>query len=167
MTKSSLTAIGFSLALAGLGTSAFAADIIEVSGKIVVPVAPSRAWLAIKDFDGLHTWHPAIASSVVNGAKPNVKGAVRTLMTKDGVKVTEELFDYSDKRMAYSYGMKETPMPVTDFASSIQVSKAAKGSVIVWTSHFKAKEGSDAEEAKKMVEGFHKAGLDSLMAKLK
>lgn len=167
MTTFNLRSLAFLLALTGSGSSAWAGGTLVVSEQISLPVTANQAWQVIKDFDGLQNWHPYIATSVVTGGEPNVEGAVRTLTTKDGAKVIEELLAYSNERMSYRYRMNDAPLPVSDFASTIQVSKADKGATIVWTSEFKAKEGVKDDEARKMVAGFHQAGLDSLKATLK
>ncbi len=127
---------------------------------------PDMVWETIKDFDGLHKWHPAVATTEFTKGKDNAKGSVRVLTTKDGAKITEELLSHSDKAMNYRYRIIESPLPVTDYVSTIKVVKSAGGSTVVWNAHFKAKQGSSDEDAKKSVDGIYTSGLDNLKALL-
>lgn len=166
MTTMSLRSLILSLSLAGAAALAYAGSPITVSAQIDLAAPPAKVWGAIKDFDGLQNWHPVIATSTLKSGKANAKGAVRTLKTKDGATVTEELLSHDEKKMAYSYRMTDTPLPVSDFRSTIKVIKTKAGSTVAWTSDFNAKDGTNEDEARNMVDGFFKTGLDSLKAKL-
>ena len=56
------------------------------------------------------------------------QGAVRVLMTKDGGKFTEELVDFDAAARSYQYRIIESPAPVTDYVSTVQVNETAAGS---------------------------------------
>jgi len=162
---STLAAFAFSYCAACL--PAHAADLVTVSEKAVLPVSAAKTWNTIRRFDGLHQWHPAIAATELKSGKADAKGAVRVLKTADGAAVTEELLGHDDKLMTYSYRMTDTPLPVADFKSTIKVTALPSGSSVEWTSSFKAKDGVSDGDAKKMVAGFHQAGLEKLKAILK
>lgn len=139
---------------------------LSVEEKAEVSAPPEKVWETIKDFDGLHKWHPAVASTEIAKGKGNAKGAVRVLTTKDGAKITEELVSHSDRNRNYRYRIIESPLPVTDYVSTIKVAKSAGGSTVVWNSQFKAKQGASDEDAKKSIDGIYTAGLDNLKALL-
>ena len=168
MTAALVRFLGLSFAIAALATGASAAgQTLSVTEKAELPVPPAKTWDAIKDFDGWQNWHPAIASSDITKGKGNSKGTVRVLTTKDGAKITEELLAYSKKSMSYEYRITNSPLPVTHYVSTIKVVKSEGGSTVVWTSNFKAKEGTPDDEAKKVISGIYTAGLDNLKRLLK
>ncbi len=167
MTVTFMRRAAVALAAALCATAGFAANVISVKEKVELPVPPDKAWEAIKDFDSWQTWHPAIASDEITAGKGNTRGTIRVLTTKDGAKITEELLRYQPKAFSYTYKINDGPLPVTDYASTLQVKATKSGSVVHWVSHFKAKEGTSDEEAAKVIRGIYRAGLDSLKDKLK
>ena len=160
--------IGFGFVAAALATSAFAAGrTLSVTEKADLPVPPAKVWEALKDYNGWQNWHPAIAGTDISKGKANTKGTVRVLTTKDGAKIKEELLAHSDKSMSYKYRIIDSPLPVTNYVSTIKVMKSKGGSEVVWSSSFKAKEGTSDDEAKKVISGIYTAGLDNLKNTLK
>lgn len=71
------------------------------------------------------------------------------------------------KSTIYQYMITESPLPVTNYISTIKVVKAKEGSTVVWSSTFIAKQGTADDEAKKVIAGIYTAGLDGLKSKLK
>jgi carbon monoxide dehydrogenase subunit G len=167
MTLSLVRHAAVGLATALIATSGLAANVLSVKEKVELSVPPDKAWEVIKDFDGWQNWHPAVASTEITSGKGNTRGTVRVLTLKDGGKITERLERYQPKAFAYTYRIIDSPLPVTDYVSTIQVKAAKGGSVVNWTSHFKAKEGTEDAEATKVMRGVYRAGLDNLKTKLK
>ena len=151
------------LALAAAASAACAAgNTLSISEKAELAVPPAKAWQAIQDFGAWQTWHPVLATDEIIKGKNNDKGTVRVLTTKDGGKITEELTAYSAAAMTYSYRIVESPLPVTDYVSTLKVSKSKSGSTVTWSSTFKAKSGTPDDEARKVMTGVYRAGLDNL-----
>ncbi len=167
MTLSFARRAALGLAIALTATGGLAANVLSVKEKVELSVPPEKAWAVIKDFDGWQNWHPAIASTEITSGKGNTHGTVRVLTTKDGAKITERLERYQPKAFSYTYRITDGPLPVTDYVSTIQVKASKSGSVVNWSSHFKAKEGTEDAEAVKTIRGIYTAGLDNLKAKLK
>jgi carbon monoxide dehydrogenase subunit G len=155
------------LALAVGANAAFAANALSVKEKVELAVPPEKAWDMIKDFDGWQNWHPVIASTEIVSGKANARGTVRVLTTKDGAKITEKLVRYQPKAFSYTYSITDSPLPITDYVSTIQVKATQSGSVVIWASHFKAKEGTADADATKVIRDVYLAGLNNLKAKLK
>jgi carbon monoxide dehydrogenase subunit G len=158
-------AVGLAIAL--LASSGLAANVLTVKEKVELSAPPDKVWELIKDFDGWQNWHPVIASTEITSGKVNAHGTVRVLTTKDGAKITERLEHYQPKNFLYTYRIMDSPLPVTDYLSTIQVKAAKGGSVVTWSSHFKAKEGTPDADATKMIRDIYRAGLDNLKAKFK
>jgi len=167
MTLAFVRRAALGLAIALVATSGLAANVLSVKEKVELSVPPDKAWALIKDFDGWQNWHPAVASTEITSGKGNTHGTVRVLTTKDGAKITERLERYQPRALAYTYRITDSPLPVTDYVSTIQVKATKSGCVVNWSSHFKAKEGTEDAEAVKTIRGIYTAGLDNLKAKLK
>ena len=66
---------------------------VYVSG--VVGATAARVWSLVAPFDGLASWHPAFASSVItNGVPANLVGAERLLTLRDGGEIRERLLGF-------------------------------------------------------------------------
>ena len=75
---------------------------------------------------------------------------------KGGGEFVEHLVSWNNKKRSYTYTIISSPLPVTDYRSTIHVVPAAGGSALVWTSTYKAKGTSDAD-AKKAIDGIYGA----------
>ena len=158
-------AVGLATGL--FATAVLAANVLSVKEKVELSVPPQKAWELIKDFDGWQNWHPVVAGTEITSGKGNTHGTVRVLTTKDGAKITERLVRYQPKAFSYTYTITDSPLPISDYMSTLQVKPSKSGSVVIWSSHFKAKEGTPDADALKTVRGMYTAGLDNLKALLK
>jgi hypothetical protein len=153
------------LAAALIGGMAAGAEAVEVKQEIEVKAAPAKTWKKIGAWCAIKDWHPAIANCET--AKQG-KDSFRTLTLKDGGKIKEKLT--ATGKWTYSYTIEESPLPVKNYAATISVKADSDGdkneSDVVWTAKFDAKDKSEAE-AKGVIEGIFKAGLDSIKAQIK
>jgi hypothetical protein len=97
------------------------------------------------------------------------RGAVRTVTTKDGAKLVEELLSHQDSTRSLKYRIIDSPLPVSDYVSTLKVKAAKGGSRVEWSSTFKRKdeaEGADNAGAKKAVAGIYTSGLGALKQQL-
>ncbi len=157
-----------SLAIAGLVfatmQSARATELMQV---VETTASPTKVWGIIKDFDSIGTWLPPAKSSPAdNGTKV---GSVRviTLKAPGDPTVTEKLTAHSNSKRSYSYVIvKVDPkvLPVTDYSSTISVSKTKDGSMVTWEGKFTPAAGVDEATASKAVAGVYRAGLDNIKA---
>ena len=159
--KARLSSIGLLLACAA--SSAIAADkTVAVSEEVDLVASPARTWSVIEDFDRWQSWHPAFAgTSIVKGAA-NQKGEVRVLATKDSAKFTEELVSHDRASRSYAYRIIESPLPISDYVSKLEVQNGKRGSHVVWSSTFRVDEGASEAEVRKTISGVYRAGLDNL-----
>jgi hypothetical protein len=155
--------IGFvSAAVAGLlaATPAFA---LEASKTVDVAASPEKVWQTIGNFCGIANWHPAIEKCVPGdqNGKPT-----RTLSLKGGGTLMEEQTARNDSGMQYSYTILSGPLPVSNYHSTISVTKKGSGSEVTWKGNFDAKGAPDAD-ATKAIQGIYDSGLASLANKAK
>ncbi len=140
----------------------YAADgSLNVSKQVVLAVPPSTAWALLGDFNGLNRWHPAVTASDLNGDGTS-NGSKRVLTLGDGGKIHETLIDYNDSGMSYTYKITKSPLPVSDYVSTIKVERNDKGtSTVTWSSRFNAA-GVDDAKAVEIISGVYDGGLKAL-----
>ena len=140
-----------------------AAETITVSKEAVVAMTPADLWKKVGDFNGMNTWHPAIASSEIVKGNNNEVGAHRKLTLGDGAVILEELAARDDASMSLTYLILEGPLPVTDYRSTMTVVAEGEGqSKLTWSSTFKAAAGVEPAKAQEVIGGVYQAGLDNL-----
>jgi hypothetical protein len=130
---------------------------------ISVAAPPDRAWSEIQDFQAIRDWHPAVGSCELTREGGDT---IRVLTTRDGGVLREKLLEHDDAKRRYTYTIVESPLPVSDYRSTIEVRPAAGSgnrSLIVWQGRF---DSPDAESAVKIVGGIYEAGLEGLRARL-
>lgn len=142
---------------------------LAVKETASVAASPDKVWAVLGNFSGLPGWHPAVAATDIVKGVDNRQGAVRSITTKDGARIVEELLAYNASKHNMTYRINASPLPVTDYVSTLAVAPSGKGSIITWKSQFKrdpaAKEVDDAK-AKDIVAGMYKSGFDGLRAAL-
>jgi mxaD protein len=152
------------------GHAMAAAPALTTTKTINIDAPAAKVWDLSKDFNGLNTWHPALASDEIVEGKNNVVGAVRLLTLKGGGTIKEKLLVYSPKGHTFKYAIVESVLPVSDYSSTFVVRSAGKGkSKVVWSGHFKRKNvgdnPGDKENDKTAVDtinGVYQSGLDNL-----
>ena len=155
------------MAVFAISAPAYAGGTIKVARSAEVAADAGKTWDTVKDFGALEKWHPAIEKTEIKSGTDNKPGAVRLLSLKGGGNITEKLTAYSDKGRSMNYEIVDGPLPVVGYKSTISVKAHGKGkSTLVWTSTFKAKDGTSDADAKKVIEGVYDAGLDNLKKQL-
>lgn len=161
---------GLVIAVAGVlaGASLAQAASLAVGKKLELKVDPAKmkdeqtrlwtqfgGWCAIKD------WHPAVAS-----CEETTEGDVkfRILTLKDGGKIKEKLLD--EKPNFYRYEIVESPLPVKNYQAQFALTPDDDDQDEInfaWSAVFDANGKSD-KEAKDVITGIFKAGLDNIKA---
>jgi hypothetical protein len=130
-----IIAAGLLLALPGMALAA-KPGYLHVKESVEINASPAKVWSLVKNWNGLHKWHPAFSNTEIKSGENNKIGSYRTLTMADGgAKFDEELLGFNDKKKLYSYRIVgDSPLPVADYSSSIQVKpgKAKGTSVLVW-----------------------------------
>jgi len=141
---------------------------VTQSASIDAPAG--KVWKAVKDFDALNTWHPAVAKDeIVEGTNDKV-GAVRLLTLKDGGTIKEKLLGFDAAGRKFRYAILEGVLPVSDYTSSVTVVSAGKGkSKVIWSGRFRRKNTADNpadnendKTAVDTITGVYRGGLDNL-----
>ena len=161
-----VTTLGRSAAIAALaflsmGTSSvFAATL---SHSVDVNGTPSAVWAAIGPFCAIRDWLPPVGACIEDGKSP----PTRTLVTKDGkAAFVETQTARSDAEFSYSYAFISSPLPVTNYTSTIKVTAKGDGfSTVTWTGSYTPDHGKE-KAAGEALTGVYDAGLAEIKARL-
>lgn len=136
----------------------------------VVNAPADAVWAKIRDFNGLPSWHPAVAASEIEGGKPSDGvGCVRHLTLGDGAEVVETLLELSDVRRSVTYNILESPLGVEGYVATLSVTPITDGgrSYVQWTAEFEPMAGFDgAERAEFIGTNVFQGGFDALKQEL-
>jgi mxaD protein len=160
-------------ALAALCVPAFAAGpppTLKVSKSVTIHAAPEVVWAKIGDFNGLNTWHPAVAKVEIVAGVNNEIGAERLLTLGPGGTIREKLLGFDARHHRYRYSIIEGVLPVSEYSSTISVKGAGQNrSKVTWSGSFKRKHhgahppaGEDDAAATKAISEVYQSGLDNL-----
>ena len=118
-----------------------------------------RVWDLIGGFGAMPDWHPGIEKSEIEE-----EGGVtqRRLTLVGGAVLVERLEQLDDEGRSYNYTIVSSPLPISNYRSTISIVDDAEGNATVeWSGEFDADGGTEAEMTK-VVEGIYQAGLDNL-----
>lgn len=135
----------------------------------VIDAPVEKVWAVIRDFDGLPTWHPGIATSEVeDGGDAARVGCVRRLTLGGGGEVRERLVALDDSARSCTYEFVTSPFNVRSYRSTIQampVTDSGK-SFVQWFADFDADAADEAELDQTFAQGVYAAGLNGLAGHL-
>lgn len=139
---------------------------IRVTTSSVINAPVETLWQAIRDFNGLPDWHPAIASSKVeDGGDPDRIGCIRSMeLAGNGGLIREKLLALSDAEHRVRYSILESPMPVENYVATLRLLPVTDGdrSYAEWTAEFDVAPENEAAMRKLIGQGVFQAGFDSL-----
>ncbi len=170
-----------------------AQGILNSHQSVDIKASISTVWDAVKDFDGLHKWHPMLFYDVIKSGANGKIGSVRTLTLRDGPNLDEELlsFDPVDRKFGYrlidplpvpsssadiarcagfTYTVSHlAPLPVAEYVATVQVVEGKPGyATVLWRSSFRNNSDSKMtdDEVIGFINGVYRTGLDNLKAML-
>jgi mxaD protein len=166
------TLFGITSVLAACATtgSGNMASTLSVEERVTVNAPASVVWAKVNNFGDLGAWHPAVAKTEIVAGDNNQVNATRLLTLQDGGTIKETLTAYNEPLMAYSYVINEGVLPVSHYASTIQVKPlTASTSEVIWKGNFKRKDlsaspakGQDDETALNTIHAVYRGGLDNI-----
>ena len=129
----------------------------EVSLSSSVPISPDKVWELIGGFNALPDWHPAVEKSELEE-----DGSVRRLTLMGGGSIVERLEKMDEGSHCYEYSIVESPLPVSNYKSRLELVDDGKGGTkINWSSEF-VPSGASETDASKVIEGIYTAGFENL-----
>ncbi|MEO6094159.1 MAG: SRPBCC family protein [Fibrobacteria bacterium] len=148
------------------------AKFLKITEVCEINAPAETVWKKVNNFGDLGAWHPAVKTTEIISGENNKVGAIRLLTLQDGATLKETLLSYDEKKTEYSYNIIESPLPISEYTSTVSVGKDKKGmSKVTWSGHFKRKDvsprpavGQDDTTATKTMRTVYRAGLDNLKA---
>jgi hypothetical protein len=131
----------------------------EVVVKQTIHVSPEAVWETLRKFGDLEEFLPMVASCRLEGSGV---GAKRTLVTRDGAEILEELVALDDQERTLRYKILDSPLPFDDYLATVRVRSIDNHhSEIDWSSTFQP-EGAPEADAVEMVRGIYAAAINGL-----
>lgn len=139
-----------------------AASAANLSRSTEVNATPATVWSAIGAFCAIKDWLPPVGICVEDGKTP----PVRTLVTRDGkASFVEKQTARNDAEHSYSYAFLSSPLPVTNYTSTIKVTAKGEGvSIVTWTGSYTPDSGKE-KDASDALNGVYESGLAAIKAK--
>ena len=140
----------------------------QVYTSSVIGAPAERVWAAIRDFNGLPDWHPAIAESRIEGGAPaDQVGCVRAFRLKDGGFIRERLLALSDYDLSCTYSILESPMGVENYVATLKLIPITDGArtFAEWSAEFDCPPEREAELVALIGGEVFQGGFDSLKAR--
>ncbi|WP_395695857.1 SRPBCC family protein [Nocardioides sp.] len=134
----------------------------------VIPAPADAVWNLIRDFNGLTTWFPGVASSEIEaGLASDQVGATRHFYLDDGTEVRETLLDLSDVDRSFCYRIDLAPFPVTDYVARLTCFPvtASNECFITWHTDFECDPSIAAHWVDHFSNGVFAVGLRALQSK--
>ena len=142
---------------------AHAAGNLSVNEQVMINASADTVWDLIGDFGGLDKWHPGVTSETMTGSGTQA-GDTRVLKLKDGGTITEQLVDRDPAGRKYTYTIQDSPLPVSEYLSTLKVLPAGDNlSRVVWSATFDAAKGTSAKAAMAAVRNVYSAGFQALV----
>jgi hypothetical protein len=138
---------------------------VKVYTSSVIDASADRVWAAIRDFNGLPKWHPAIRDSrIENGAPADKVGCIRNFNLKDGGNIREQLLTLSDFDYSCTYSILESPMGVRNYIATLKLTPITDGdrTFAEWTAEFDCDAERERALADQIGNGVFQAGFDAL-----
>ena len=128
----------------------------KVSMSTDLNVSADKVWKLIGGFNALPDWHPAVEKSELEE-----EGQQRRLSLVGGGTIIERLENIDEDSRTYSYTIADSPLPLTNYKSTIKVTGEGENCTVEWSSDF-AVAGTSEGEGMEAVRGIYQAGFDNL-----
>jgi len=95
---------------------------IKVYRSAIIHAAADKVWKLVRDFNSLPKWHPAIATSEIEGGRASdTVGCVRRFTRRsDGGLLRETLLSLADDTRTLTYNILVSPMPVANYMAGMR-----------------------------------------------
>ena len=138
----------------------------RVYRSAVVAAPITAVWDCVRDFNALPSWHPAIATSEIEGGRASDSiGCVRSFSLQDGGHLREQLLSMSDPDHSVTYSILVSPMPVANYVATLRLTPVTVGqqTFVEWWAEFDVTSGStEAEMVATIGDGVFVGGFEAL-----
>jgi hypothetical protein len=132
---------------------------ISVSKTVDIRAPAADVWKTVGDFGSAASYLPVVERCDLRGEGSNI---ARVLHLKDGGTFIERLVIVSGSDRSLRYAIVDSPLPVGDYVSTMRVDTVdPQRCRVTWSSTFEAR-GASEGDARAVVEGIYRMGLDGL-----
>ena len=131
----------------------------------VIGASAARVWERVRDFNGLPRWHPRIRDSRIEDALPSDKvGCIRNFNLQNGDNIREQLLGLSDYDMFYTYGILESPMPLSEYVATLRMTPITDGArtFAEWSAEFSCAPDDEMDLVSGIGTNVFQGGFDAL-----
>ena len=137
----------------------------RVYASSVIGASAAKVWERVRDFNALPRWHPRIRESRIEDALPSDKvGCVRNFNLQNGDNIRERLLGLSDFDMFCTYGILESPMPLTDYVATLRLTPITDGErcFAEWSAEFNCEPEAEEDLVNGIGTNVFQGGFDAL-----
>lgn len=91
---------------------------MKVFRSVILDAPITEVWAAVRAFDGVANWNPAVKSARMESGSATSVGSIRHLDIVDDTVFRETLLAHSDLEHFYSYDIIESPLPCSNYLST-------------------------------------------------
>jgi NADPH:quinone reductase-like Zn-dependent oxidoreductase len=139
--------------------------VVRVRRSAVIDAPVATVWALLRDFNAHDRWHPAVASSRMEGSRPvDQVGGVRAFRLKDGAFLREKLIGLDDRARRLTYCILEAPLRLDGYVATLTATPVTDGdrTFVEWESRFDPPEGEAGRLMRLVAEEIYEAGLAAL-----
>ena len=141
---------------------------MHVYRSMVIAAPLETVWAAVRAFDGVAAWNPAVTAARLETGAATETGAIRHLDIADGTVFCETLLAHSDLEHFYTYDILESPLPVTGYISTHRFLPITHSdqTLSIWESEFDCDPSVAEEMARVVGDAIYISGMEGLNAYL-
>ncbi len=142
---------------------------VKVFVSSVIDASTANVWNIVRDFNGMPSWHPAIARSTIEGGRPSdAVGCIRSFYLADGTHIREQLLSLSDFDFSFSYSILEAGLDLQNYVAAMKLTPVTDGdrTFAEWSAEFDTSAGKETEMAGIVSQNVFQAGFDALKDQL-
>lgn len=140
---------------------------VRVRRSTVIDAPLVAVWEVLRDFNGHHRWHPAVAQSELEADRQTDQiGAVRRFRLSSGELVRERLLTLSDRDHSFSYTIVESDVPLRNYVAEVSLKPVTDGNRTFWSwrCSFNTPPGQEKALAGLVAEQVYEAGFKAIRA---
>lgn len=137
----------------------------KIVRSTVIDAPIERVWEVLRDFNSHDRWHPAIASSSIEGGERSDQvGCVRNFKLQDGNHIREQLIALSDIDHVSTYCIVQSTVPLERYVATVTLKRITDGNRTLWhwESSFATPPGQERVLGELVAKGVYESGFDGL-----
>lgn len=138
---------------------------VKVVKSTIMNAPCEQVWDVLRDFNGHDRWHPAVIESAIErGQSSDRVGCVRRFRLTDGSELREQLLSLSDLEQTYSYCLLDTPVPLFNYVSHVNLVPVTDGDRTFWQWQctFSTRPGEEDAMASMVGGDIYEAGFEAI-----